>query len=455
MGSNPRRSSKPRARAVPPARRLALEVLRSSLQHHLPLQEALDSAIARHGASLDPRDVGLATESVYGVFRYLGRLNFLLHHRLARPGSIPQGVMRILLLATYELLFLERVPAYATVNWAVDAVKAESPKLAKVANGVLRGLDRMRDEIAERDFYLDAATDRDAGMAAWYGVPQWLFTHVRKAVPELAHTVFQERLSQPPLGLRANPRSVSAGQGGASLDQLISMDGVVAHCASGVAFAAGSGPEASELGEWIREGRVSRQSLASQEALLALKPETWTGPILDCCAGRGGKTLLYMERWDEEIWASDFNARRLSGIPVECARLNLKVPPIFRADARHVPLVSRNETGRHPQTILIDAPCSGLGVMSRRPDLAWRLKPHDLANLRKMQAEILDATAALLSRGSKLLYLTCTIDPLENERTISGFLERNGRFEQLGEFRTANSDVLKERFYAASLRAVR
>lgn len=405
---------------------------------------------------MDPRDVGLATESVYGVFRYLGRLNFLLQHRLARPDSIPQSVMRILLLATYELLFLERVPAYATVNWAVDAVKSESPKLAKVANGVLRGLDRMRDETGERGFYLDNAADRDAGMAAWFGVPQWLFTHVRKAIPDLAHAVFQERLSQPPLGLRVNPRSIArAGQGDASLDQLAAMDGIVGQCASGVAFAAGSGPDSSDLSEWISSGRLSRQSLASQEALLALQPATWSGPVLDCCAGRGGKTLLYLERWDEEIWASDFNARRLADISTECNRLRLKTPLIFRADARHLPIVSPHETGRHPQTILIDAPCSGLGVMSRRPDLAWRLKPHDLDNLRKMQAEILDATAALLSRGSRLLYLTCTIDPLENERAISGFLERNGRFEQVGGFRTDNSDVLKERFYAASLRAVR
>lgn len=448
MATKSRRSDSRRSSSVPPSREIALQVLGHCLDKGQPLQESLDAALRNRQPAPDPRDAGLATESVYGVCRFKGRLDFLLDHRLSRPGSIPPLVRRILLLAAYELLFLDRVPAYASVSWAVDAVKRVAPHLGKVANGVLRSLDRMRDEAFSLDFYLHTASDSSSGMAAWYGVPFWLYEHLASMNPDLAHAVLDERLSQPPLGIRFNPR-VSGSEDLA--DAYRSVAGVVASTISGVAFASDQSPDPVELAAYMDDGRLSRQSLASQDALLRLDPASWVGPILDCCSGRGGKTQLYLERWDESIWASDIHSARLRGLAEECRRLHLKRPLMFRADARRLPLVAEGE-GRRPRTILIDAPCSGLGVMSRRPDIAWRLRPDDLSKLRKIQAEILEATGASLGSGSRLLYMTCTVDAFENERAVSGLTASDGRFVLENEYQTENPDVLKERFYAASIR---
>lgn len=433
---------------MPPSRELALYVLEQCLDKGQPLQEALDSALSNRQPAIDPRDAGLATESVYGVCRFKGRLDFLLDYRLSRPGSIPPNVRRILLLAAYELLFLDRVPAYASVNWAVDAVKLIAPHLGKVANGVLRSLDRMRDEAFSLDFFRHTAGDSSTAQAAWYGVPLWLYDHLSGIDPDLACAVLDERLSQPPLGLRFNPRAPGMV---ALSDSLRHRDGVVDFTSSGVAFAPDRAPDATELAALMREGMLSRQSLASQDALLQLDPESWCGPILDCCAGRGGKTLLYLERWDQLMWASDVHPGRLRGLDSECRRLKLQRPQMFLADARRLPLALEGE-GMPPKTILIDAPCSGLGVMSRRPDIAWRLKAEGLSNLREKQAEILAATGAALRHGSRLLYMTCTVDPFENERAVSSFVAGSGRFELENEYWTENPSVLKERFYAASIR---
>ncbi len=432
---------------MPPSRELALFVLEQCLDKGQPLQEALDTALNRHPA-IDPRDAGLATESVYGVCRFKGRLDFLLDHRLSRPGSIPTNVRRILLLAAYELFFLDRVPAYASVNWAVDAVKLIAPHLGKVANGVLRSLDRMREDAFSLDFFRHTAGESSKAMAAWYGVPLWLYNHLSGIDPDMACDVFDERLSQPPLGLRFNPRAHGFD---VLADTLRHRDGVVDYTSSGVAFAPDHSPDATELATLMSEGKISRQSLASQDALLQLDPESWCGPILDCCAGRGGKTLLYLERWDQSIWASDVHFGRLRGLDTECRRLKLKRPHMFLADARRLPLATEGE-GIHPETILIDAPCSGLGVMSRRPDIAWRLQPEGLSNLREKQAEILKATGAALRPGSRVLYMTCTVDPFENERAVYGFVAGGGRFELENEYWTTNPGVLKERFYVASIR---
>ena len=145
-------------------------------------------------------------------------------------------------------------------------------------------------------------------------------------------------------------------------------------------------------------------------AVLAdLDSPSWREPIWDCCAGRGGKTTALLEQGHRGIWASDVSLRRLRGLRGELGRLRLPAVPVFRADATNPPL------GEKPRTILIDAPCTGLGVLSRRPDAKWKRGPRDVVDLAAVQRRILEACAALLPSGGRLVYLTCTATRAEND----------------------------------------
>lgn len=138
---------------------------------------------------------------------------------------------------------------------------------------------------------------------------------------------------------------------------------------------------------------MSRQSLAAGDLLTRLESTAWPEPIWDCCSGRGGKATALMEQGHNRIFASDSNRRRVRGLREEITRLGLPLPYVFLADAASPPLK------KAPQTILVDAPCSGLGVLSRRPDTKWKRTPQDISSLAVIQHRMLESCAAFSPRA--------------------------------------------------------
>ncbi|MEG6551588.1 transcription antitermination factor NusB, partial [Desulfocurvibacter africanus] len=158
---------------IPPARRAALEAVSKSLNTSTDVQAALDTQITAR--RLAPRDIGLATELTYGYLRLKGRLDALLDHFLRAPGKLPARVRLILGLAAYELSYLDRVPAYASVNWAVDAVKADFGQgLSKMANGVLRSVERLGADALNPDFFRQGSRDETGFLSRYYSCPRWI-----------------------------------------------------------------------------------------------------------------------------------------------------------------------------------------------------------------------------------------------------------------------------------------
>jgi 16S rRNA (cytosine967-C5)-methyltransferase len=148
------------------------------------------------------------------------------------------------------------------------------------------------------------------------------------------------------------------------------------------------------------------------DILFRLSHGDWPEPIWDACAGRGGKTSALLELGHSRIFSSDVNRRRLKGLVSEAHRLSLPTPLAFLADASASPLSKGKGC---PGTILIDAPCSGLGVLSRRPDAKWKRSPVDIDNLAAIQSRILKACTDILPVGGRLAYLTCTMTRAEND----------------------------------------
>ncbi|WP_243439431.1 transcription antitermination factor NusB [Fundidesulfovibrio soli] len=436
----------PAEQILPPSRMAAL----ASLERILPvgggsgqdLQAGLDATL--RSLSPDPRDKALATELVYGYLRYKGRMEHLAAKHLSKPERTHPLIMRVLGVAIYELLFLDGIPPHATLSWAVNAVKARLGQTqANLANAVLRRIQALGPDAMKREYYVTDANRNTQSLAAWYSLPEWL---VKLWMDDYGHKraeeLMQAQLLPPLTGLRVNAAKPDAREFYAKIE------GTYEWAAGAFPFFAAlpSSLSAADPGllEAEAQGRLSRQTVSAGYLLAKLGAPAWKGPVWDCCAGRGGKTTALLEAGHEVVWASDSNMRRLRGLDREILRLGLNKPLVFLADASRPPLRSK------PGTVLVDAPCSGLGVLSRRPDSKWKRTLADVRNLAKVQRTILEQLSQFLPSGADLVYATCTMTKGENEAQAA-FLEKAG-WERIGSAEPQPGLPLREAMWGCSFR---
>lgn len=215
-----------------------------------------------------------------------------------------------------------------------------------------------------------------------------------------------------------------------------------------------------------KQGGASRQSMASYSALGFFNPKTWPQPLWDCCAGRGGKSLALLEMDVPVALASDLSSNRLKGFAMEYARLGLSNQPCptlvvesaaelfakYKAGTlRNIEGVVVTDLPQKFGTILIDAPCSGLGTLSRHPEIKYRRTKDDVADLVRIQRKILEAALPMLADGGLIIYLTCTLNPEENQMQIEKFLQAHPELSLLESFSSEASSPFKEFFYGAKL----
>ncbi|MFP4071480.1 MAG: transcription antitermination factor NusB [Desulfovibrionales bacterium] len=422
---------------LPPARRAALDCLGLTLDQGLDLQDGLDRVLT--SSRLSPQDSRLATELSYGYLRQKGRLEYLLSRYLKDPGKVPGPVQRILGLAAYELLFGDRIPAYASVNWAVEGIKAGfGTGLSRMANAVLRRVGEVAPARNDEDLYRRDKPELTRFLSRYYSAPEWIITLWLEAYGlEQTVLLLKASLSIPPLGLRFNRQKTEALS---RLRTLEDDDDCIASAGYGVALK----HPPRDLDTLVRHGLASRQSLSVQETLLACDPGSWPDPVWDACSGRGGKSLFLAET-GKSVWASDSNLKRLQGLHLESVRLGMPLPA-FAAKADTTAPLQRN-----PGTVLLDVPCSGLGVLSRRPDIKWKRRPKDLDTLTALQSRMLLAALHVLPRGGTLVYMTCTMNPRENEQQIHTLLAGASNVSLEREYQTSFDSLLREFFYAAVL----
>ena len=216
----------------------------------------------------------------------------------------------------------------------------------------------------------------------------------------------------------------------------------------GLAFAPGHMPRSvleHDLRHWQALGALSWQSAGSQTALLELGLDKWREPVWDACAGHGGKSMALMEWGVPVALCTDRSAARLRGLPGQCAALDLPRPVCCLADAARPPV--RAWQGH----ILVDAPCSGLGVLARRPDIRRR-EPQHLAELEALQRSILGTLVRYLQPGRELAYITCTLNPAENEQAVACVLKSHEKLRLVREWQTGHEHAWLEGMYGAVLR---
>ena len=447
-------------------RAAALSALSRVLAGEADAQEALDAVL--QSPAMMPSDKGLCTELFYGHLRMYLRLQWFSSRFLKKPEKLPWEMRLCLDQALYSLAGL-RMPARAAVHWAVEHVRHRfGQRLGAVANGALRSMQRELASFRDVAFYRAAFPDALEAEACWHSMPLWIVRLWHEAYgPQKAGQLLELAGSSPPQGLRLN-RSCSGWEKlRVSLLENREGDGdgrkaqAVGACA--LWYAHSLPYEARRL---VSEGRASRQSVASYAALEAFEPRSWPVPVWDCCAGRGGKTMVLLEQGISVALVSDTSARRLKALPLEYSRLGLSqpsCPPILMGSAAEAgkgedafrPLDPEAQALSLPErfgAILVDAPCSGLGTLSRHPEIRLRRSPEDIAQLAQLQAGILDALWPRLESGGSLIYLTCTASPAENEEQVAAFLERHPDAACAQEYQGGEWELLGEYFYGAMLR---
>jgi 16S rRNA (cytosine967-C5)-methyltransferase len=425
-------------------RDLAVEVLLKLETSRAPLQAALHAAISR--ARLKAADAALGTELCYGVLRRELRVRWLLGRFFKAPHRLPPRMCRILCTAIYALVFLDGVPAYATVDWAVEAVKVgHGTALARVANGGLRALCREGRAPKEYEYYTRHVKDPREADALFHSLPMWILDLWEDAYgARTAALLAAKSSSRPAFGIRINTSLTGHETMRVRLEEI----GAVRLGDANFAFAAGMPAHENErrfIARCIAEGKLSRQGPGSQAALEALEPATWPEPIWDACAGQGSKTCALLERGKKLPVASDIHMPRLRRITGECSRLHLRRPHLVCASILHPPMRLT------PASILLDVPCSGLGVLASRPDIRRHRRRETMGAFIEQQKRMLDSAYALLPTGGRLAYITCTCNPAENEEQIRGVLTRHPNAQCLREWSSSPEHPLLEGMYAALL----
>jgi 16S rRNA (cytosine967-C5)-methyltransferase len=393
---------------------------------------ALDGELARAG--LDERDRRLAAELVYGVLRNRARIDHALaaHADLART---PPRVVTALRVAAHQLLFLDRVPGYAAVDDAVGAARGVGgPRLAGFCNAVLRKL-AAAGEPALPD-------EPRARIAIEHSLPAWIADELAAAVPDRLDELAAAFARPAPLVARANRRRTTRDELIAELAAGGATARPIAEAAMAIALDGLGDPARSPS---FRAGRWTVQDTGAQRVGLIAAPRAGQR-ILDACAGVGGKSTHLAELSDDaaSIDAADQLPGKLDLARETAARLGLaSIRPVV-CDL----LDPAAALAAAYDLIVLDVPCTGLGVLRRHPDAKWRLVPADVPRLAELQRRLLDAVLPRLAPGGALVYSVCTFTRAEGPGQIAALVERTG-LRLVEEHRTWPPDA--DAFYIARL----
>ena len=421
------------------AREIAFDVLTRWKPRAPHASQLLDTLFSRGKIAGSER--ALAMELVHGVMRRRETLSALLKPHINRPfNQVEQGAMTLLWMGAYQLVMLSGIPDYAVVNETANLAKrAGKPQWTGFINAVLRSLganvtdefvtspalnavplattaehgDRFR--VITNDVFADPDEDWPDYFVAAFSFPQWLAArwHKRFDREELTRLGFWFN-SPAKLCLRVNLLRTTREQ----FFEALQAAGVEAH--------AGQHPEAVWLDESAFVQRlpgydegwfaVQDESAIAAAALLDPRPGQ---RVLDLCAAPGGKTahLAALMQNQGRLLATDVDKERLKRVDETCRRLGVGI-----VETRVVSRDGATLPDEAFERILLDVPCSNTGVLGKRPEVRWRLRPEEIAELAGIQAGLLRKACELLATGGRLVYSTCSIEPEENRAIVDAVL---------------------------------
>jgi 16S rRNA (cytosine967-C5)-methyltransferase len=363
-------------------------------------------------------DKSLLTEIVNGVLRWQMKLDWVLngffHGNFTKAEVTVKNALRA---ALYQIMFLDKVPHHAAVNEAVEFVKRiRGEKAANLVNAVLRNIIRNIDGI----HYPDVAIDAGQYLAVMYSHPLWV---VRRWMNRFGYAetekLLQSNNDRPALSLRINTAKITVDK---FLELLTSQNVVFEKSKYLHNFIKTSNLSNVSQTEPFRHGFFSVQDESAGIAcqLLTVKPGD---RVIDLCSAPGGKTTFIGEmlHGEGEVIAIDKYSTRLNLVKASCERLGVTNAIILAADGIEF-------TTDPADKVLLDTPCSGLGILSKKPDVKLKRESEDIRNLVVLQKRLIENASTLVKNGGILVYSTCTIEPEENFGIIRSFLEHHPEF---------------------------
>ena len=392
-------------------RAVAARVIHAVVAEARSLDDALAFAEARN--RFEPRDTALLRALVYGVLRHYRRLGWQLSQLLERPlqnGGRVDALLRVGLFQLFDL----RVPDYAAVDATTAATQLLDADWARaMVNAVMRRALREPERLQPPD-----------EPALRESFPDWLAAHLQRDWGEAAPALMAACGVQAPMTLRVHQRRMAA----ADYVARLAAAGVEAQPVPGAANAVRlATPMAVDALPGFARGTVSVQDASAQLAadLLAVEPGQ---RVLDACAAPGGKTAHLLERCASlDVTALDIDSERLARVDATLRRVGVQAR-LMAADAA---APDRWWDGRGFDRILIDAPCSGTGVIRRHPDIKWLRRPTDIVALAAQQLRLLEALWPALAQGGRLVFATCSLLRAEGREPVEAFLARHPEAQAL------------------------
>jgi len=403
--------TKPLSNSKNSARASAARIIAEVVRHQRSLNNVLAAALIH----LPDNERSLCQQICYGVLRWHSQLQAISQQLVNKPLKAKDSDIAALLLCGLYQLRDMRIPSHAAISETVNACKTlGKPWATGLINASLRNFQRKQ---AELEKIIEAQE------SALYAHPDWLITQFKKDWPDHWQQILTANNQQPPMMLRVNQQHNTRQAYLAQLQQAAIPASEIQACAEGILL--DSPCDVYQL-PGFKDGDASVQDGAAQQvaALLNITPDL---RILDACAAPGGKTCHILEHEpNNKVVALDIDARRLEQIEQNTKRLQLNAE-LIASDAS---LVDDWWDGQLFDRILIDAPCSGTGVIRRHPDIKLLRRPEDITNLAIQQALLLEKLWPLLKPDGLLVYTTCSALKQENEEQIAAFLSLHPEAEE-------------------------
>ncbi|MBY6036145.1 16S rRNA (cytosine(967)-C(5))-methyltransferase RsmB [Fictibacillus nanhaiensis] len=405
-------------------RAIALDVLLKVEQNQAYSNLQLNQALQK--ANVKQIDKGLITSIVYGTIQRKNTIDFYLDQLLNKPiKKKDRWVLTLLRLSIFQMLYMDRVPDHAIIHEAVEITKHRGHQgLAGLVNGILRKLQREGTETMDKK--LGEGAER---AALEYSMPQWLFERWSDQFGlEDAKKMGETNLLASPVTARVNTMLTNREEVILQLQEegIVAVEGELSPEA--IIIQEGYLPESNVY----KKGWVTIQDESSMLVAKAVAPVPGE-KILDACAAPGGKSthMAEMMKSKGKVVSLDLHEHKIDLIKNQAARLGLENIHASVLDARKV---NDEFESQSFDKVLVDAPCSGFGVIRKKPDLKWSKSEEDVSRLSVIQKDILQSASQMVTAGGVLVYSTCTVDNEENKQVADWFLENQTDFEWDSQF---------------------
>jgi len=400
-------------------RRIALEILHATDKKGVRADQLLGRAFKNH-PELTPREKAFITELVYGVLRWRNYIDWLISNFISSPyRSLSRLLFNLLRLGTYQVLYLTKVPVPVSVSETVEIAKQLfNQKMANLVNGILRNIENNRNNLPE----LSLKNDPVQTIAIQFSHPDWLVKRwIKQYGTETTISLCKANNTAPELIIRTNTLQLTREELINHLSRIGLSCEPTKYSSEGIKIYQPS--DITQLSAF-QKGWFLVQDEAAQLISYLLHPKPGDH-ILELCAAPGGKTthLAQLMNNQGKLIAIDIKADNLKLLQENQSRLKISIIKPILADATS-PLPFQKE--KLFDKVLIDVPCSGLGILRRHPDGKWRKSEATLAKLIQTQKKILNNAAFYVKAGGILVYSTCTLNATENEIMIENFLSSTG-----------------------------